>query len=510
MSRAAATSFAGDLESRITLDALFRRNAAANPRAPALADPPDRASFTDGAPRTLDYGETDAAVERLARRLRSFGLPDRTAVAIQLPNTVEAVVTLLATLRAGMIALPVPVLWRRSDLVAAFGRMDVKAMVTVARLGGECPAEAACQAAADLFALSFPCAFGSDVLDGVVPLELDTKALGKIPDPFPPPAVTSDTESVAVATFDAAPNGFYAVGRSHAELLAAGLGTLFEAKIGPGERIVSMLPISSLAGIAGALVPWLLSGGALELVHGHAPQALVDPRRLGRAHLVAPAAAMPEIARRGGGPFASLIAVHRAAGTRTLDPSALPGVAAVDLTLFGETGAIALRRNDAAHAMPIPLGPVTAPAGHQAGPAVIETRLDDDGMLALRGAMVPRRPFPSDTRANAPRLEADQDGWVETGFRCRAAGKTSFEIEAGPAGIAAVGGLRFGLDDLATRVAKAAGGAKVEVVDDRLLGERLRIASDDPERDSGLLAEAGHSKLVTGAVTGNAARSAAG
>jgi non-ribosomal peptide synthetase component F len=57
-----------------TLDDLFRRTAARRPDAIALADPPDRESFTDGPPRRLTYAETDRIVSAIATRLRALGL----------------------------------------------------------------------------------------------------------------------------------------------------------------------------------------------------------------------------------------------------------------------------------------------------------------------------------------------------------------------------------------------------------------------------------------------------
>jgi hypothetical protein len=48
--------------SRTTLDDLFRRAAVRHPDMPALLDPPNRESFTDGAPRRLTYAEADRVV----------------------------------------------------------------------------------------------------------------------------------------------------------------------------------------------------------------------------------------------------------------------------------------------------------------------------------------------------------------------------------------------------------------------------------------------------------------
>jgi hypothetical protein len=45
-----------------TLDELFRRAGVRHPQAIALIDPPNRKSFTDGAPRTLTCAEADALI----------------------------------------------------------------------------------------------------------------------------------------------------------------------------------------------------------------------------------------------------------------------------------------------------------------------------------------------------------------------------------------------------------------------------------------------------------------
>ena len=59
----------------MTLDDLFRRAGVRHPDAPALVDPPNRQSFTDGAPRSLSYAQADHAISAVAARLRSLGLP---------------------------------------------------------------------------------------------------------------------------------------------------------------------------------------------------------------------------------------------------------------------------------------------------------------------------------------------------------------------------------------------------------------------------------------------------
>src|ERR1051325_9777308 len=126
-----------------TLDELFRRAGVCSPDSLALCDPPNRESFTDGAPRNLSYAEADRAISALAARLHALGLKTDAVIAVQLPNTVEGVVALLAVLRAGMIAAPMPLLWRQQEIAAALRGIGAKAIIACGRAGSEQPAKSA-------------------------------------------------------------------------------------------------------------------------------------------------------------------------------------------------------------------------------------------------------------------------------------------------------------------------------------------------------------------------------
>ena len=95
---------------------------ARRPDALALVDPPNRATLhrrRAAAPHLCAGRPHDR--RRSPARLRRMGLPTDAIVGIQLPNTVESVLDLLGVLRAGLIAAPLPLLWRRADAVAALG-----------------------------------------------------------------------------------------------------------------------------------------------------------------------------------------------------------------------------------------------------------------------------------------------------------------------------------------------------------------------------------------------------
>jgi hypothetical protein len=76
----------------------------------------------------------------------------------------------------------------------------------------------------------------------------------------------------------------------------------------------------------------------------------------------------------------------------------------------------------------------------------------------------------------------------------------SVVIDSGPASVAVVGGLRFGLDDLKARIEAVAAGATVSYNPDAVLGGRLVVEVDDPAAASVALEAAGFARVVVDAV----------
>src|SRR6185369_1200324 len=282
-----------------TLDDLFRRAGVRHPDAIALVDPDNRQSFTDGAPRTLTYAQADRAIGAFAARLRGLGLATDTAVALQLPNTIDGIIALLGTMRARMIAAPVPLLWRQQETIDALGRIGAKAIVTAARIGSVAHGDLAMQVAAELFPIRFVCAFGERLPDGVVPLD----------DIFGPdaedaiaaePRLGAASAHLAMVTFDMGAEGLVPVARSHAQLLAGGLAVHAAAQAPLDAPLLSAIPPSSFAGIALTLVPWLLSGGTLNLHHAFDPAAFAAQcHRQDGGTVVLPGPALAAIAAAG-------------------------------------------------------------------------------------------------------------------------------------------------------------------------------------------------------------------
>jgi len=77
-----------------TLDGLFRRILARQPDALALADPLNKTRITGQPPKRLTFAQADRAITALAAHFIEAGLPNNSVIAVQLPNTVEFMLTL--------------------------------------------------------------------------------------------------------------------------------------------------------------------------------------------------------------------------------------------------------------------------------------------------------------------------------------------------------------------------------------------------------------------------------
>ena len=155
-----------------SLDDLFRRAGVRHPRCARARRPAQprelHRRFTPhfdlcaSRSRHLDVGSKAARTWAANRRYQS---------AMHLPNTVESVIAFLGVLRAGMIAVPMPLLWRQQEIVAALDHIGAKAIVTTSRIGKTAHAEIAMRAAAELFTIRHVCGFGRDLPDGIVSLD---------------------------------------------------------------------------------------------------------------------------------------------------------------------------------------------------------------------------------------------------------------------------------------------------------------------------------------------------
>ena len=475
-----------------TLDGLFRRVLARRPGAMALIDPADKMRVTGQPPRQLSFEQTDRAIAALASHFSVMGLPANSVIAIQLANTSEFILTVLAAHRAGLVVALLPQLWRQAELTVALNRTGARAVVTTKMIDGINHADLAMNAAAEAFAIRYVGGFGNDLPDGMISLD-DVVAQGT----NDAPAAAQDARRAAIVTFDVGDDGMRAVPRTHLQLIAGGLSLFLESELPQGTAIMAALVPSSFAGLASTLVTWLLTGGTLALHHPFDADALEQQLSETKSTaLIVPAPLALKLAEDGLPSrlpaLSHVIALWRAPEQiSSSDVWLYRETALTDVYLFGEAGLFGARRGrDGVPATILP-GPHGAPRHVSSSSVAGEIFLTERGTLALRGPMVtpdsyvPLMPVGQPTRDH-----------VDTGYAARIDRSGGIVITAPPAGVVPVGGYRFLSNDLNEWAKRLGQGTLLTALPDRLSGHRLAGRAPNNARAREALAELGLNPLM--------------
>ena len=482
-----------------TLDGLFRRILARKPDAPALLDPLNKQRVTGQPPKNLTFAEADRAISALAAHFIESGLPSNSVIAVQLPNTVEFVLTVLAAHRAGLVVALFPLLWRQAELTVALNRTGARAIVTTSKIDGVVHADLAMNAAAEAFSIRHVCGFGSELPEGMASLDLALST-----DSATSRAVVQDGRKAAVISFDMTADGFRPVPRTHLNLIAGGLALSLESDVPQGSTIMSAFAPSSFAGLTSSLVIWLLSGGTLALHHPfdgdvleqqineHSCDTLVAPAQLA---LRLAEIDMPEHLPT----LRNVIGLWRAPEQVASSPSWTPQQATLtDVYLFGEAGLFGARRAaaDGAPAAILP-GPHRAPREVPGSSISGEIFVTPRGTLALRGPMVSAAAYAPPAPSSDSLIAQPQRDYVDTDYAARIDRSTgAICITAPPTGIMAVGGYRFLSQDLQEWARRLGQGALLTALPDRLSGHRLAGRAQDNARAREALGELGLNPLM--------------
>ncbi|AJE23910.1 non-ribosomal peptide synthetase [Azotobacter chroococcum] len=221
---------------------LIARQAAATPDAPALAF---------GA-RRLSYAELDAAINRLARRLRARGVGPGVPVGISLERSVELVLGLHAIVRAGGAYVPLDPDYPAERLAYLLEDSGIALLLGHSRL---------------LDGLPLP--------DGLAVLCLDTEDCGA--EPATPPAVVLQPDDLAYVIYTSGSTGQpKGAGNSHAALANRLLWMQEAYRIGPGDCVLQKTPFSFDVSVWEFFWP-LMTGACLAVA---APGDHRDPQRL--------------------------------------------------------------------------------------------------------------------------------------------------------------------------------------------------------------------------------------
>ena len=308
-------------------DRLLQALAAGRGYEPALRDPPGRQGWSDVVPGSLSFGQLNAATDRLARLLAINRAQPGARVAILAPLGPEAILSVLACLRAGLSPMLLPMHGNELELLRLIEAADAVMALGVGRVGPLRPLLMLRELAVRAFGTRFVGGFGADIPDGIAPLDklMDSATL------HPLPEVEQRSGLLVVdATTMAGP-----VEVSERDVLGKALEISRLLKPMDSSRIVTTLVGGDLAALASGPAMAMLTGVELlplGLFSLGDLQACTEGGR--NLHLVLPGTMEPALAhsRLASHPaLASLVFVHRPAGSRTLPAVDRPDIAIIDI-----------------------------------------------------------------------------------------------------------------------------------------------------------------------------------
>lgn len=324
----------------LDFDGLLKALAAKRGREPAFRDPPGRRDWSGAAPGAFGFAELDRRVDRLAGLLTLARPQPGARVAILAPLGPEALISILACLRAGLSPLPLPPHAGESELLDMIERSGAVMALGVGRIGPLRPLLLLRDVAARAFGMRFIGGFGADVPDGVAALD---QLLGHGASQPAVPTLARSAISVVDSRSFAGP---FALGEK--EVLAKALEISRVLKPLASSRIITTLVGADLAALATGPGISLLTGVELlplGLFVLDDLRACLEGGRM--VHLVMPATMEPALARSrlgGHASLSSLVFVRRAGE----EPVALaidrPDIAVVDVTVLGATSLEIARR----------------------------------------------------------------------------------------------------------------------------------------------------------------------
>lgn len=482
-----------------TLDGLFRRSLDRQPNALALVDPIDKMRVTATPPKRLTFAQADRAISALTAHFMEAGLPPNSVIAVQLPNTVELALTVLAAHRAGLVVALLPQLWRQAELTTALNRTGARAIVASSKIDGVSHADLAMNAAAEAFSIRHVCGFGNDLPEGMAPLdtviETDFNFNARLP-------ATQDARRAAIISFDVTADGFRAIPRTHLNLISGGLSLFLESGLPQGAVLLSAMTPSSFAGVASSLVPWLLSGGTLVLHHPFDADVLEQQiNAVACDVLVAPAPLIQLLAD--GGMMARTPTMRHVLGLWRSPEQVLTSpdwqsqqAELTDVYLFGEAGLFGARRGRDGLPQTIMPGTYGAPRAVVSSSIAGELIITMKGTLGLRGTSVPALAYAAPAEPGSL-TSAPAPDHVDTGYAVRLDRSTgALCITAPPAGVMAVGGYRFRADDLNEWAKRLGPSTMLTALPDRISGYRLAGRATNNARARDALTELGMNPLM--------------
>jgi acyl-CoA synthetase len=249
-----------------TVQQLFADRVAERGPELAIVDPPNKDQLVDLPHQRLTWQEVDAAVDRLAAVLLARGIGEGDIVAVQLPNVVELAVAYLAAWRVRAIVSPLPVQYRRHEIVELGNIAGIRAFLTADRVLKRAAAHDVVELRSEVPSLETVLYFGPTDVPGAVAVDrVPTVPAAVAEHVAAHPVDPNDCITICwTSGTESRPKG---VPRAHYEWLVMSWDTVYSPALTAGSRLLNPFPMVNMAGINGMFLPWLRTGCVLVQHH---------------------------------------------------------------------------------------------------------------------------------------------------------------------------------------------------------------------------------------------------
>lgn len=232
-----------------------------------VVDAPNKVAFMGRDPRRLTWNQLDAVVDRCAEVFHRGGVRSGDVIGIQIPNSIELVVTYFALNRLGAILSPYAMPYLEHEISQLADIAGVSAFVTTAGFAQRDLIEQIRPVMDSRDDVHTMFAWHTGDADGVTGLDLDSFLDGE-------PAgsdyrahvatLTPEPNDCVIIIFTSGTTGIpKGVPRAHGDSMVSAATNVALPRLDSTSVILNPMPMVNAGAIGGMFLPWLLSGGAL-------------------------------------------------------------------------------------------------------------------------------------------------------------------------------------------------------------------------------------------------------
>ncbi|GAC1532449.1 MAG: acyl-CoA synthetase [Marmoricola sp.] len=233
----------------------------------------DREAVIDG-DRRMTYGEFDDAVNALSHGLIARGYAVGDTLALMSGNSLEFLQTYYACAKAGIVVVPISLVWRSHEISYVLGHSRAKGVVVEAQLHG-----ALRPALDDHPGLELLIAPGTATSAQLAELSADHPTLADVADgrsSQPPEVVVADRAPLSYMYTSGTTSAPKGVVSSHLALYLGSLTAAHEMRFTRDDRLGAMMPLFHIAQLNAFSTPVVMVGGTVVLMPGFEAARLLD------------------------------------------------------------------------------------------------------------------------------------------------------------------------------------------------------------------------------------------